>query len=55
MTAFNRRVINLRNVQFVDGRLHELKQLIIFGSSLFLYTAYVHTQHYNSRVHSNTQ
>lgn len=37
MSAFNRRVINLRNVQFVDGRFHKHQQLIIFRSLLFLY------------------
>jgi len=61
MTAFNRRVINLRNVQFVDGRFHKHQQLIIFRSLLFLYSSTyttvvntaVHTQYYNSRVHVN--
>lgn len=64
MTAFNRRVINLGNVQFVDGRFLKHQQLIIFRSLLFLYgstyttvvdtaVAALHTQYYNSRVHVN--
>lgn len=64
MTAFNRRVINLRNVQFVDDRFHKHQQLIIFRNLLFLYgstyttvvytaVAAVHTQYYYSNVHVN--